>query len=53
MKTFDFVYGVYLGELILTHSDNLSRALQDPTLSAVEGQDIAKKTIAVMEKNSK
>ena len=50
MKTFDFVYGVYLGELILTHSDNLSRALQDPTLSAVEGQDIAKKTVAVLEK---
>ena len=50
MKTFDFVYGVYLGELILTHSDNLSRALQDPTLSAVEGQDMAKKTVAVMEK---
>ena len=44
MKTFDYVYGVYLGELILRYSDNLSKTLQSPTLSAVQGQDCANKT---------
>ena len=28
MKTFDFIFGVCLGELILSHSDNLSKTLQ-------------------------
>ena len=35
MKNFDFVYGVLLDELVLGHSDNMSRNLQDPKLSAV------------------
>ena len=50
MKTFDFVYGVFLGELILGHSDNLSKTLQNPALSAVQGQDCAMKTVEVLEK---
>ena len=28
MKTFDFIFDVCLGELILSHSDNLSKTLQ-------------------------
>ena len=28
MATFDFYFGVYIGEMILRHSDNLSRTLQ-------------------------
>lgn len=28
MKTFKFVYGAMLGELVLKHADNLSKALQ-------------------------
>jgi hypothetical protein len=39
--TFDFLFGVFLGELILRHSDNLSKTLQQKTLSAAEGQQLA------------
>ena len=41
MRTFDYMYGVILGELILKHSDNLSKSLQSPSLSAVEGHHLA------------
>ena len=37
MFTFDFLFGVSLGALILNDSDNLSRSLQQMTLSASEG----------------
>ena len=45
MKTFDYLYGNMLGELILRHTDNLSRTLQHKSLSAAEGQEIAQMTI--------
>ena len=48
MKNFDFVYGVLLGELVLGHSDNLSRTLQDPKLSPVQAQECANKTVETM-----
>ena len=41
MKTFNFVYGVMLGHLVLAHSDNLSRTLQKKDISAAEGQIVA------------
>ena len=41
MTNFEFYFGVYLGEMILRHSDNLSRTLQKKDLSAAEGQHIA------------
>ena len=41
MKEFDYYFGVSLGELILRHSDNLSRTLQKADISAAEGQEIA------------
>ena len=41
MATFDFYFGVYIGELILRHSDNLSRTLQKKDISAAEGQHVA------------
>ena len=41
MKSFDFIFGSMLGEMILRHTDNLSRTLQQETLSAAEGQQIA------------
>ena len=50
MKTFDYVYGVYLGELIICHSDNLSKTLQSPTLLQSRGHDCANKTVKVLEK---
>ena len=34
MRSFDFFFGVFLGELLLRHSDNLSRTLQTPLMSA-------------------
>ena len=37
MKTFDF-FGTVFGELLLRHSDNLSRTLQSSSMSAAEGQ---------------
>ena len=50
MKTFDYVYNIYLGELILRQSDNPSKTLQSHTLSAVQGQDCANMTVKVLEK---
>ena len=50
MKTFDYIYGAHLGELILSHSDNLSKTLQNPKLSAVQGQDCAHKTVITLER---
>ena len=29
MKMFDFLFGVSLGEMVLRHTDNLSKTLQD------------------------
>eukprot|EP00731_Ephydatia_muelleri_P022017 Em0014g608a len=41
MKKFSFLFGVYLAELVLRHTDNLSKALQCDTVSAAEAQDTA------------
>ena len=49
MKTFDYVNGVYLGELILRNSDNLSKTLQSLPLAAVQGQDCANTRVRVLE----
>ena len=48
MHTFDFLYGVFLGELILRHTDNLRKALQHKSLSAAEGQHLARLTLEVL-----
>jgi len=48
MRYFDFLFGVALGELLLMHSDNLSKTLQHKHLSAAEGQasvDLSVKTL--------
>ena len=42
MKTFEFMFGAILGEMILRHSDNLSQCLQKRIISAAEGQHVAK-----------
>ena len=49
MHWFDFLLGVFLGELILRHSDNLSKTLQKKTLSAADGQQIARLTVEVLQ----
>ena len=38
---FDFLFGAVLAERLLKHTDNLSRTLQSPTLTASEGQQCA------------
>ena len=46
--TFEFLFGVSLGAAILSHSDNLSKTLQHVSLSAAEGQHMAKLTLQVL-----
>ena len=45
MKTFDFLFGVVLGEILLHHSDNLSKTLQKKTISTAEGQQVGRMVI--------
>ncbi len=47
--SFDFAFGTILGELILSHSDNLSRTIQTKSTSASEAQQIAKLVITTMQ----
>ena len=49
MKSFQFLFGVMLGELVLRHTDNLSRTLQHKTFSAAEGQEIARMTVKTLQ----
>ena len=49
MKNFDYFYGVSLGNLILRHSDNLSRTLQKADISAAEGQAVAAMTVQTLQ----
>ena len=44
MHTFDFLYGMFLAELILKHTDNLCKALQQKSMSTAEGQHLARRT---------
>ena len=37
-----------LGELLLRHSDNLSKTLQSPHMSAAEGQKVAAMTVKTL-----
>ena len=41
MKTFNYLFGIVLGDLIFRHSDNLSRTLQKVDISAAQGQEVA------------
>ena len=45
MLTFNFLFGTSLGTLILQHRDNLSTSLQHDTITAAEGQQLAKLTM--------
>lgn len=44
----NFLFGVSLGNLLLRHTDNLSISLQEKSLSAAEGQRLAKLTLDVL-----
>ena len=45
MKSFEFYFGLHLGEILLSQADNLSRCLQSKDLSAAEGQAVAATTV--------
>ena len=44
MNTFNFLFGLVLGERLLKHTDSLSQTLQDPDLAACEAQATAELT---------
>ena len=48
MQTFDFLFGVSLGNL-LRHTDNLSKKLQLKSISAAEGQRLATLTLDILQ----
>ena len=48
MAIFHFFYGLVLGEMLLCHTDNLSRALKSGHTSAAEGQVIAMMTASTL-----
>ena len=50
MASFDFFYGLVLGEMLLRHSDNLSRTIQKQHISAAEGQAVAEMTTSTLSK---
>ena len=41
MSKLNFLFGLLLAEKLLQHTDNLSKTLQTPSLTAVEGQKLA------------
>ena len=49
MHTFRFLFGLLLSELVLRHTDKLSKTLQNPELSSVEGHEIAMLTMATLQ----
>ena len=48
MSTFDYLFGNLLGQLMLNHVHNLSSTLQHKSMSAAEGQVLAKMTIETL-----
>ena len=48
MRTSYYIFGAYLGELILSHSDNWSKSLQNLNLSAVDGRCTANATVETL-----
>ena len=44
MNQFSFLFGLMLAERVLQHTDNLSKTLQNPKLTAIEGEKIAQLT---------
>ena len=48
MKTFSYLFGIVLGDLILQHSDNLSCTLQKVDISATQGQEVTSMTVQTL-----
>ncbi len=49
MTTFQFFFGLVLSELILQHTDQLSKTLQNPDLSSMEGHYTAMLTVKTLQ----
>ena len=49
MCTFKFLFGSILAEIVLKHSDNLSRTLQHKVMSAAAGQSVAQMTVQILQ----
>ncbi len=49
METFNYLYGFMLGKMILGHSVNLSRTLQERNTSAAEGQEVAEIAVQTLQ----
>ena len=45
MQQFNYLFGVFLAEMLLQHTDNLNESLQKETLSAAEAQHLGKMVI--------
>lgn len=50
METFEYLFGLSLGEHILKHTDNFSHTIQNLFLTAFEAQDLAKRTIQTLQR---
>lgn len=49
MQTFEFYFGVSLGVLLMSLSDNLSKTPQHTFISAVEAQEISTMTVKTLQ----
>ena len=49
MESFDLYFGLKLGKLLYSHTDNLSKTLQDEKMSAMGGKRLATLTFNVIE----
>ena len=50
MRSFEFIFCSLLGEKIFKQTDNLSRTLQDPTMSAAQGYEVAQIVLKCLKK---
>ena len=48
METFEFFFGIQLGNRLFSHTDNLSKTLQAKRICATEGHRIASQTVRVL-----
>ena len=50
MNTFDFFFGLNLGQRLFSHTDNLSKTLQQTKISVVSGKRVTGLTKEVLQK---
>ena len=48
MKTFNFIFGTILGEMLLCHTNNLNQTLQKKTISTAESQQVGRTVITTL-----